>query len=265
MNAYVGIAEWFEAVMRDSDGLVVPDLEPADVTVTVQLADDASFTLDDLTTTPPATWKERLPGLYGFLYAPLKTGDFTYRVELNSDPAVVYDGLIEVEAALWVSGTTPPPAGLYCSYDDMLGEITKLADAIPAEYAADPEGWVNTRILKAQEAIVDPALLELGYTVPVAAPWGILRGITVNAAAYEIIRPLRVRQDGDHNADWVDTYLVAAQDALKLIPPAVNPDLPPAPAESIFGSVASTTSGREQMPFTLPRATEVQDQTTEVW
>jgi hypothetical protein len=123
----------------------------------------------------------------------------------------------EVEAALWVSGTTPPPAGLYCSYDDMLGEITKLADAIPAEYAADPEGWVNTRILKAQEAIVDPALLELGYTVPVAAPWGILRGITVNAAAYEIIRPLRVRQDGDHNADWVDTYLVAAQDAMKLI------------------------------------------------
>jgi hypothetical protein len=96
MNAYVGIAEWFEAVLRDSDGLVVPDLEPADVTVTVQLADDASFTLDDLTTTPPATWKERLPGLYGFLYAPLKAGDFTYRVELNSDPTIAYDGLIEV-------------------------------------------------------------------------------------------------------------------------------------------------------------------------
>jgi len=205
-------------------------------------------------------------GFYAVTIADAEEGQYIARAH-TEDPDVDEqddEAWQEVEAAVWAGVGDTPPASYYCTYADMQAEITSLADVIPD--GADAEDWVYHQIATAQQSIIDPALMKLGYTVPLASPApDMMRGITINAAAYTILRPLHIRQDANHNPDWVDTYLVLAQEALALIPPAKDPDVPPGPAELIFGTVASTTSGRPSGPFSLPQFTEVPSASTETW
>ena len=247
--------------MQTDEGVPITGLAFDDITFNYQINTDPAIELSEITVPPlnDTTWIEIGEGLYRFLFTPAVSGMVVYWVEAPT--AIAYEGAIDVvPAGLYSTALIP---GYYCAYTDMWAEIASLADLIPTGY--DPETWVMGRVQKAQEAIVDVALAEKGYVVPVVTPWGILRGITVNAAAYEILRPLKVRQDPTHDADWADTYLVEAKAALALVPPP-NPDgTAPIVPESIWGEVSSTTSSREQGPFTLPRFEDEQSETTTTW
>jgi hypothetical protein len=263
MTGYVGIPRWLPVSLQTDAGVPVPGLAAADVTFNYQIDTEVAVELGGGTTPlfDDTTWVGIGEGKYRFLFTPAEAGMVVYWVEEAT--SVTYEGAIDIlPAGLYSTALTP---GYYCNYADMQAELTVLSDLFPTGLALTEENWVKNRIAKAQQAIVDPLLAEKGYIVPVVTPWASLRGITVNATAYEILRPLKVRQDPAHNADWADTYLQDVKDALKVLPPAdpdgLIPDLP----VSIWGDVSSNTSGREQGPFTLPQFDDVQEETTTVW
>jgi len=89
-----------------------------------------------------------------------------------------------------------------------------------------------------------------------------IRGVTILLATYEILRPRYARQE-PNMPDFIDGYRKDAKEILERLRKG-EITLTGAGVD-MTASVQSTTSSREEIPFTLPQATEEQVETTTVW
>jgi len=262
MLAFLDEARWFPVSLQTDAGVPVLGILSAAVNIEYQLNDNpiATLVVGD-GPLPPATWLEIGvdTGLYRFQYTPTEAGMVTYWAEAAT--AVRYEGAIDVISVGALAALTLPVAGYYASYDDMLAEIENLVNYIPDGYGH--EAWTLQRMLKAQWVHVDPVLKKLGYTVPLSTTDTsisyIVRGVTINATAYEILRPRFTKQD-PNASDWVDSYLETARNALNSL---VKGDT--SLAVEAADSAQSSTRNRYQEPFTLPQADAENEESTSTW
>jgi hypothetical protein len=203
-------------------------------------------------------------GAYGIEIADTLEGEYVgvaHTEDLTVDEQDIWS-LQEIEAALSPAGADSLSDTYYCSYADLQAQIESLADLIPAAYIADPESWVLRIVQQAQWAYIDPVLQTLGVTTPIDPVPDTIRGVTILLAAYEILRPRYARQE-PNMPDFIDGYRKDAKEILERLRKGeltLNDT-----GVNAAASILSTTSGREQGPFTLPQFEDEQTETTGVW
>ena len=203
-------------------------------------------------------------GFYGVAVSDGLEGEYLGRSHTESPGADEQDDecLIGVDAALTPASADSLADTYYCSYADLQAQIESLANLIPAAYVGDPQTWVLRIVQQAQWAYIDPILQTLGITTPIDPVPDTIRGVTILLAAYEILRPRYARQE-PNMPDFIDGYRKDAKEILEKL--RKGEIALTGTGIDTSASVLSTTSGREQGPFTLPQFDTEQVETTEVW